>query len=231
MTYLFEFALANGKNIYLTSSNEIVKLDGKKYLPNSGLSLKCINKDGPFIEASIKGFFEEKGIDFGFSLEDSKLVIYYSESSKILSLEFFKIKSDLISFELYYFSKSIILKRTISGRISRKCRAILGDSKCKIDISSFLEQTKILSIDKNKIIIYKCSRPDGYYNGGRLKDLSGNYSEIVSYSRNEIIIRAKANLEIGMKVILYPSCDKTFSSCLSKFDNAINFRGEPFIGE
>ncbi|KJV57529.1 phage conserved hypothetical BR0599 family protein [Orientia chuto str. Dubai] len=28
---------------------------------------------------------------------------------------------------------------------------------------------------------------------------------------------------------LITGCDKTFSSCIKKFNNAINFRGEPFI--
>jgi hypothetical protein len=32
-------------------------------------------------------------------------------------------------------------------------------------------------------------------------------------------------------IYLMSSCDKTFITCCNKFNNAVNFRGEPFIPE
>lgn len=36
-------------------------------------------------------------------------------------------------------------------------------------------------------------------------------------------------IAIGDSIIVYPGCDKTISTCASKFGNSINFQGEPYI--
>lgn len=233
MIYLFEFVLSNGESLFLTSSNSIITQEYKKYLPNSGLSLQYVKKENLFIEILIKGFFEKNGIEKKTYFEKAtlKVFLFDQQIKEFLFLEFFAIKNDLISFEITFISKSNLLRRTLLSRISKSCRAALGDNRCKIDISQLLEQTKILYVDKNKIIIYKCSRPDGYFNNGRLVCKSGKNYDIVSSTANEIIINREVDFEIGIEIILYPSCDKQFSSCIKKFNNAINFRGEPFIGE
>ena len=37
------------------------------------------------------------------------------------------------------------------------------------------------------------------------------------------------NINVGDKFEITAGCDKEFSTCCSKFNNAINFRGEPNI--
>jgi uncharacterized phage protein (TIGR02218 family) len=235
MTYLFEFYLANGEEIFLTSSSNIILLNGKKYLPNSGLTLTYIEKHQLHIEASIKGFFENDGIEKSTLLENSNLKVFCLNremvKSDFLFLDFFEIISDLISFEIGFFSKSMLLKRTLLSRISKTCRASLGDSRCNVRIQKFLEVVKLLSVDKNKIVIYKSNKPDGYFNDGKLILSNGMSYDVVSSTQEEIIIDGEAEGIIDSEIILYPSCDKKFSTCKRKFDNAINFRGEPFIGE
>jgi uncharacterized phage protein (TIGR02218 family) len=33
----------------------------------------------------------------------------------------------------------------------------------------------------------------------------------------------------GDRLMLYAGCDKRFETCQKRFDNALNFRGEPFV--
>jgi hypothetical protein len=37
------------------------------------------------------------------------------------------------------------------------------------------------------------------------------------------------SIQIGDKLGIYAGCDKTLSTCIAKFDNVINFRGEPYL--
>lgn len=37
------------------------------------------------------------------------------------------------------------------------------------------------------------------------------------------------DVQVGDKARVYPGCDKRFETCIAKFDNALNFRGEPHV--
>lgn len=232
MIYLFAFTLENGRKIFLTSSNNILKIGLITYQPNSSLSLDYIEKSNFHTEANIKGFFEEGGIEENQLMDNSCLKIfqYDTNPSIISSLEFDEIKNDGISFEMRFISKSASLNRNLVSRISKTCRANLGDNRCKVDISKFLERVRLISIDKNKIIIYKGGQMGGYFNNGRLVSESGKSYNIISYNPREVVIDGIIEAEENSEIILYPSCDKEFNTCCHKFQNAINFRGEPFIG-
>jgi len=39
----------------------------------------------------------------------------------------------------------------------------------------------------------------------------------------------RAPIDIGCRVELREGCDKRFATCVSRFDNAVNFRGEPHL--
>jgi uncharacterized phage protein (TIGR02218 family) len=47
----------------------------------------------------------------------------------------------------------------------------------------------------------------------------------------ELILPSIYKLEIGDEYSIIAGCDKNFSSCITKFDNALNFRGEPYISK
>jgi len=76
-----------------------------------------------------------------------------------------------------------------------------------------------------------------YFNFGKITFLSGTNSglcfQIKNFTDNEIelILPYMNKLEIGDKYSIIAGCDKYFSSCTTKFNNALNFRGEPYISK
>ena len=81
--------------------------------------------------------------------------------------------------------------------------------------------------------------PDDWFNGGAAFFESGNNSgrglEVRDFTEGagsqviELFTDMPFNIVIGDKLRIFAGCDKTFSICISKFDNAINFVGEPFV--
>ncbi|MFU7503175.1 MAG: phage BR0599 family protein [Candidatus Tisiphia sp.] len=57
------------------------------------------------------------------------------------------------------------------------------------------------------------------------------YSKILSYSENLITLdkTISDSMKRNKTVLLTVGCDKKFITCCNKFNNAINFRGEPLI--
>ena len=70
---------------------------------------------------------------------------------------------------------------------------------------------------------------------GRLRYLGGANcglgSVILSASGNAVELREipRVSVESGCRVELHEGCDKRFDTCVSRFANAANYRGEPHL--
>jgi uncharacterized phage protein (TIGR02218 family) len=77
---------------------------------------------------------------------------------------------------------------------------------------------------------------DGWFNQGTGVANSGFKFEIGNWVQSSLILTTylpvcATRLIAGEAITLYPGCDKTKATCLSKFSNIINFQGEPhFLG-
>jgi uncharacterized phage protein (TIGR02218 family) len=84
--------------------------------------------------------------------------------------------------------------------------------------------------------------PDDWFNGGGLTFETGSNAgrtmEVLDFVADdgmtitqdiELFLDMPFDVEIGDKLILYPGCDKRLSTCRDKFDNVINFVGEPVV--
>ena len=70
---------------------------------------------------------------------------------------------------------------------------------------------------------------------GRLRYMSGSNcgvaTVILTAGGSEVQVRdlPRATVEVGCVVELREGCDKRFETCVSRFANAVNFRGEPYL--
>jgi uncharacterized phage protein (TIGR02218 family) len=78
--------------------------------------------------------------------------------------------------------------------------------------------------------------PDGWFNDGFITFTSGNNSgfsfEIKSWVQTPIMrlfLPVPYPMAPGDTFIIEPGCNKTTGDCTNKFNNIVNFRGEPFI--
>ena len=129
---------------------------------------------------------------------------------------------------------------SIGELFSPFCRECLGSKKCGINIENYGTRGKIL-----KILSHDCFYGDhltnnsvqkGYYKYGLIKFLNGNLAGICVQIKDEIegtiyLLKDTKLLSVNDEYIIYAGCDKTMTTCKNKFNNIINFRGEPFIEE
>jgi uncharacterized phage protein (TIGR02218 family) len=116
------------------------------------------------------------------------------------------------------------------------CRATFCDNMCKADISKYKRLTTVLSvISSGKIVCFPLEKPSGYFNFGKLKFLTGHNSGFVIEIKNhtnddiEFVLPLHKAISAGDELEIIAGCDKSFSNCINKFNNAINFRGEPNV--
>ncbi|MGV2432257.1 MAG UNVERIFIED_CONTAM: phage BR0599 family protein [Rickettsiaceae bacterium] len=101
-------------------------------------------------------------------------------------------------------------------------------ANCSVNLEDYSFTSKISHFDGNKIWITDTIKSNIEYEN--IVFNNNLISKIADYYHKVIILDAPvSDIKIGEIVILRPRCDKNFETCCNKYDNAVNFRGEPFI--
>jgi len=116
---------------------------------------------------------------------------------------------------------------------SPECRASFGDKQCRVDLAGRTMRAVVAGANGNLIDL---DRPvDAEFLFGRIRYFGGENcglsTTILAVNDAEISVRDRPRRPIlpGTKVELRQGCDKRFETCVSRFQNAANFRGEPHL--
>lgn len=233
--YCIDLTLKNGESLHYIDSVKDISIKGKFYSAKEGFSVKRLVTN-------------EGGEDY---MEIELLKDYFVASEQLLDAEarimlYFPARS---SFNHYYTmnvtyitdnDKHIILKlepitaklqKTLLCTYSQTCRAEFGDSKCKLIKDNFINSFNVKLIEGYKIILTDYKTENGYYTAGDAIFSDGTIIKILNH--NNVTLRLDRPVPLHLKsskiIQLIPGCDKKFTTCCNKFNNAINFRGEPCI--
>ncbi|RMD90309.1 MAG: DUF2163 domain-containing protein, partial [Alphaproteobacteria bacterium] len=128
------------------------------------------------------------------------------------------------------------LRQSVTEVYSATCRAELGDGRCQRSLASFERETVVSAvIDAFTIDVGGLSEPDGWYDFGRIRWHTGANGGLVSEVRQSTgarlaLFQPPPNaVAAGDVLTLTAGCIKTLAICESKFDNVVNFRGDPFV--
>ena len=125
------------------------------------------------------------------------------------------------------------LSRAPCPSTSSECRASLGDKQCRIDLAGRTMRTTVLSSNGNLLTLDRPAEERFLF--GRLRFLSGANcgiaSVVLGVNGDEVSLRDRPAQPVaaGSVVELREGCDKRFETCVSRFQNAANFRGEPHL--
>lgn len=125
------------------------------------------------------------------------------------------------------------LEAAICPETAPECRAELGDKKCRIDLAGRTMLAIIADIDGRSIVLDRAVTADFLW--GRARFLSGDNCGLVSTvvatdgERIELRDTTRADLRPGDRIELRHGCDKSFATCVARFQNGENFRGEPHL--
>lgn len=116
---------------------------------------------------------------------------------------------------------------------SAECRAHFGDKRCRIDLAGRTTTASVLRISGTELTLDRMF--DSGFVLGRLRYMSGANcgvtTAILAVDGAVVQVRdlPRAAVDAGGRVELREGCDKRFETCVSRFNNAVNFRGEPHL--
>jgi uncharacterized phage protein (TIGR02218 family) len=128
------------------------------------------------------------------------------------------------------------LQQNIVELYSPTCRAVLGDARCKVALAGFTATGAINTVTSRQVFISNSmTQAAGYFSGGEVQWLTGANAgrrmEIKEFSNKQftLVLPMPNNVAVGDTFNAIAGCDKTFNTCFTKFSNAVNFRGEPYV--
>lgn len=125
------------------------------------------------------------------------------------------------------------LSEPVCPSTSPECRAELGDKRCRVDLAGRSIRARVIAIDGPEIQLDRSL--DDRFLFGRLRYLAGANcgasSVILAVAGDTVRVRdlPKAAVEAGCVIAISEGCDKSLETCASRFQNAVNFRGEPHL--
>lgn len=237
--YFFDITTKEGTKLYFHNGREDYSVNNIIYSPRSALQLReYYFEDSGQNYAIIDGIIEEKGIEKPISLIDVWIKISLMVSNELSSLFEYKclgVEEKEKKFSLHLEPNTNKYQNQAVICYSKTCRAKFGDNKCKIDLKKFEVELQVKKIEKNILLVHEIKYENQYFKGGEiiflLKDNRQINNIVLSQIGNVLTIKEdfleiQGNLK-GVKIT--PACDKKFITCCKKYDNALNFRGEPFI--
>jgi uncharacterized phage protein (TIGR02218 family) len=136
-------------------------------------------------------------------------------------------------------SASQALDANVIELFSPECRADLGDKRCRVNLAVYSLLSRTIAApgapDDLAFSVADDLEAVDYYAYGSVRVLSGRNAgmsrQVVSSGVNSVSLRSPFpyTIDPGTLVLLRAGCDKLFATCIRKFGNALNFRGEPHV--
>lgn len=239
-SYLFDLELLGGTRVSLTSCSENLRINEKEYGCKSGLSIAKANfNDSGKNLIILKGIYEQGGIEKEYCIDGAIVEISSFDENVVKQLYRYiciKVISNDLEFEIYCEPETIKYQKQLLNTFSKTCRANFADDKCGINLSKYSIDSIPYEIS-GKIMKFKelGGLKFNHFQNGMLQVLR----QQIKIAEYKICVHTKDTIGLEKEFLLssheytsiklIPSCDKKYLTCCYSYDNAVNFRGEPFV--
>ena len=246
LAFCWRIERRDGAGIALTSHDEAIVRDGISYRPDPGVAPAAVTRrmglepsDGEVAGALSSKAITEADLRLGrWDAARISLVAYDWETEapeprRLVGGELGEVAFAGGEFTAELRGAAARLDGPVCPSTSPECRADFGDKRCRVDLAGRSTRAKVVSIDGP--VVELDAAVDERFLFGRVQFRSGKNcgttSVVLGVEGSRIRMRdlPRANVARGDAVLLREGCDKRFQTCIERFGNAANFRGEPHL--
>ena len=247
IAFLIELKTQNNENIYFTNHDEDIIFKNNRYISNSLLKKKSIkqtidiNFDSSYISFQIDNLsiLYSDIINGKYDyMEITISIINYNNLESAFTIQTGNLGKIEYRDNCFYSTINSIKQKLScnSNHIySSNCRNLFCDSRCKLNINNFSTDINITNNENPYMLILDNNIESDYYTNGHLILLESPYKNIrysiKSHYNNKLYLYNPISITeyLPIKARIFLNCSKTFKACKEKFNNIINFAGEPHV--
>ena len=128
------------------------------------------------------------------------------------------------------------LQQVIGEVYTASCRAKLGDARCGVNLAAYTFTGTVTSVEAAHAFSDSSkTQANDYFGNGLVTFTTGANAglsmEVREFSNKRfgLFLPMPSAITVGDAYTVIAGCDKRFDSCVGKFNNAVNFRGEPHV--
>lgn len=246
MALCWRLERTDGAGIALTSHDSELVADGVTYQPTPGMTPASVTRSlglqphsGEAAGALTTSSLEESDLALGrWDAAQARLTVNdwadaAGDAIQLIAGELGSVSIDGESFSAELLGASVKLDDPVCLATSAECRASFGDKQCRVDLAARTIRASVVSSSAGALTLD--TAVDDRFVLGRLRFMSGENcgltNIILTASGNLVQLRdlPRGTIESGCIVELREGCDKRLATCVSRFANAVNFRGEPYL--
>lgn len=117
-------------------------------------------------------------------------------------------------------------------RYGKACQVPLYSTPCGLTQATYAQTGTVGTVSGTTVTATVFgTEADGYWVGGTLETSSAQRM-IIAHSGTSVTLASAfsdTELAVGTSFTAYPGCDHTIATCKARFDNLLNYRGQPHI--
>jgi uncharacterized phage protein (TIGR02218 family) len=248
LAFLLLITRTDGKSFAFTSADTDATINSVRYRSAPGLDisqivttaglnvdnleLSTLDDQTVFLRGEVlDGFWNDAAFTiarYNFADSSGETETLMKGSIGMVRLMFGHIVAELRGLQQY-------LQQPLGSITSKTCRARLGDSRCKVNLPASGVAGQILSVSGKELMTDAISA-DTRYSEGTITftsgALSGQTRRVKSSVISGLIVLSEPifqSLAAGDTFTIFPGCTKRIEDCSGKFNNILNFQGEPHL--
>ena len=244
---VWKVTLTNGTVLGFTDHDQDIVYSGVTYLAASGytrstiqtsetLGVNNLEVNGMLVSPAITEDALLAGV-WDFAKVEVSLINWADTTMGILQLPtgfIGQITKKRNSFVAEIRGLTQLTQQQIGEVYTPSCRADLGDSRCTVNLVPLTVTGTVGTVSSNQVLTDGGrSEASAYFERGLLTFTSGANNglsmEVKTYVPGTItlVLPMYYTIAPGDTYSMYPGCDKLRPTCVTKFNNIVNFRGEP----
>lgn len=223
---IYETASASKTAFSSTNTMSVDNIDATILLDSDKITKQDLEK-GVYDNSKIRVF------RFDYSIKPYN----YNNIDKVVEGIVGEVTRNKNSYSTEFRSKTQFMQNTVVNVVAPTCRATLGDSKCRKDLTDFTFYANISAVNDftTFTIDLSTAKEDHYFAYGTVEFLSGEsvglIQEIKDNTGNLIKLQLPSvyTFAVNDQIKIIAGCDKKKATCKDKFNNVVNFRGFSFV--
>ena len=176
------------------------------------------------------GRFEGAGVEVGvIDWETLERAVLYRGEIGDVTQEAGRFSAELLSAKAG-------LEADLVPRTSPTCRARFGGPGCTLSMARFTHEAVVVAVDlADNRVSFAGGPPAADVRDGSVRWIDGPHAgltmEVIEADEAGLVLDTPLDpaLETGTRAVLREGCDRTLATCATRFANAANFQGEPFV--
>lgn len=239
----------DGIELYFTEHDRDIVVEGNCYKAASGMSASAITSQAGMLVDNL----EFQGILNAEAIAEADILagLYDHAEIRVFMVNYVMPEDGVLELKTGWLGEVTLrggqfiaeirgltsrLQQMIGEVYTSGCRAKLGDARCGKNLAAYTVSGAVTAVETSYAFL-DAGRTElsAYFAYGLLTFTSGANSglsmEVRDFSngRFSLFLPMPKPIAEGDAYTVIAGCDKNFETCVGKFDNAMNFRGEPHV--